>query len=423
VTRVAAVAALLVTLFATVIHAEPRRVIVREVPGADVPANAVEIRGVAAGPFDPAIWQAGKLHLLPDARSPLLTPRDGKFRNIYAPSIVQTKTGWDVYFGGWDGVTTGNDRIYRVSTPDFLTFGERRTVIEHGVFQHVCNVSVDRLPGESLAMLCTTYPDAKGLNKPAFFESTDGERWNHSLGAHVATRADVITIDGYEGYAGADVNGMNVLLHDGGVHHMYFCNFRDGGKVFRATSADGMRYAFDGVALTGVGLVNDVKKFRTRVGTGDDAADTWYLMGLHLNGDRLWYALSRDGKTFEPPPRVLCTSLGAADAHIVSVGFVVAGEQERVGRRVLGFLYGAGAAPTLDANRIFARWLQKRVVIAIGDERFEPTRAVGPDRQIVKISRAATVPLELYAEDAVTLIGRSVATPFEPGRAYELVLE
>ena len=27
---------------------------------------------------------------------------------------------------------------------DFLTFGDRRTIIEHGVFQHVCNVSADR---------------------------------------------------------------------------------------------------------------------------------------------------------------------------------------------------------------------------------------------------------------------------------------
>ena len=156
-----------------------------------------------------------------------------------------------------------------------------------------------------------------------------------------------------------------------------------------------------------------MKKFRV----GRDEA--WYLMGLHHNGDRLWYALSRDGKSFAPQ-RVLCTKLGEADAHIVSVGFVVAGEQEAAGRRVLGFLYGAGAAPVLDANRIFARWLQKRVVLTAGDELFEPSRAIGPDRQLVRLPRAANVPLEVYAEDGITLIGRSAATKFEPGKAYQL---
>jgi len=408
-----ALAALL--LLATTVFAEPRRVIVRQVPG-DVPADAIEIHGVGAGPFDPALWQAGKLHLLPDARSPLLEPREGKFRNVYAPSVVQTRGGCDVYFGGWDGAATGNDRIYRVSTRDFLSFSDRRTVIEHGAFQHVCNVSADRLADGALALLCTTYPDANGLNKPAFFASGDGERWNASPAPYAATREDVITIDGYDRYAAADVNGMNVLLYEGGKFRLYFCNFRDGGKVFRASGDDGKRYRFDGVALAGEGLVNDVKKFRV----GRDEA--WYLMGLHRNGDRLWFALSRDGRSFEPQ-RVLCTRLGDADAHIVSVGFVVAGgggDQEETGRRVLGLLYGAGAKPSLDANRIFARWLQKRVVLTAGDDAFESARAVGPDRQLLTLPRGIAAPLELYAEDGVTIIGRSGETRFEPGKAYSV---
>jgi hypothetical protein len=405
----------LLLLLITILRAEPRRVTVREVEGT-ARADAIEIRGVGAGPFDPAIWEAAKLHLLPDSRSPLLAPREGKFRNIYAPSVVQTKSGWDVYYGAWDGVPTGNDRIYRVATPDFLTFGDRRTIIEHGAFRHVCNVSADALPDGSLAMLCTALPETKGRNKPTFFASPDGERWNGSPAPHAAARDDLVTMDGYDGFGGADINGMNVLLHEDGKYRMYFCNFRDGPKVFRATSDDGRRYAFDGVALPGGALVNDVKKFRVE-GNG-----SWYLMGLHMNGDRLWYALSRDGNTFSPQ-RVLCTRLGGADAHIVSVGFVVAGGQEAAGRRVLGFLYGAGALPSLDANRIFARWLQKRVVLTAGDELFEPSTAMGPDRQIIKLTHAVNVQLELYAEDGVTLIGRSGATAFTPGRAYSITLE
>ncbi len=49
----------------------------------------VEIIGVGAGPFDPALWQAGTLNLVPDVRSPLLEPLPGKHRNIYAPSPVE----------------------------------------------------------------------------------------------------------------------------------------------------------------------------------------------------------------------------------------------------------------------------------------------------------------------------------------------
>ena len=88
---------------------------------------------------------------------------------------------------------------------------------------------------------------------------------------------DVVTIDGYDGYAAANVNGMNVLLYEDGVFRMYFGDFRDFGKVYRATSRDGRRYALDGVALDGVALdgvalaqraaVNDVKKLR--VGDGN----------------------------------------------------------------------------------------------------------------------------------------------------------
>ncbi|MBW7940051.1 MAG: hypothetical protein H3C63_14975, partial [Candidatus Omnitrophica bacterium] len=83
---------------------------VRLVPGQGEFGTA-EVMGVAAGVFDPAIWEAGDLFILPDQRSPLIAPRlTGLFRNIYAPSIVETPTGWRVFYGAWDGVPTGTDR-------------------------------------------------------------------------------------------------------------------------------------------------------------------------------------------------------------------------------------------------------------------------------------------------------------------------
>src|ERR1035438_6515538 len=74
------------------------------------PPGYLEIAGVEAGAFNPRIWQAGALNIIPDLRSPLLEPREGRFRNIYAPSAVETPDGYRVFYGAWDGVPTGNDR-------------------------------------------------------------------------------------------------------------------------------------------------------------------------------------------------------------------------------------------------------------------------------------------------------------------------
>jgi hypothetical protein len=42
---------------------------------------------------------------------------------------------------------------------------------------------------------------------------------------------------------------------------------------------------------------------------------------------------------------------------------------------------------------------------------------------MVRLPRAVKVPLELYAEDGITLIGRSESARFEPGKAYTIHVE
>lgn len=380
--------------------------------GGQAELGTIEIHGVAAGDFDPAIWRSGKLNIVPDVRSPLIAPRlRGLYRNIYAPSIVDTGDGWRVFYGAWDGVDSGNDRIYSLTTADFVDFGDRRTEIEHGAFVHVCNVSALRLPDGSYRLMCTAYPDKDGLNKPATFTSADGSAWNGSPAPYLAKQSDIITIDGYDKYAASDINGMNVILYEDltptssaaegqGVLRLYFNNFKDFGRVYRATSKDGKRFSFDGTALEFGACVNDVKKFSA-------AGKPVYLMALHMNRDKLWYSLSADGMRFDAP-RELAKNLGDADRYIVAVGWVVRSN------RVLGFLYGAGAIPELCRNRIFGRWLQKKVVFVASDgTRYEPAGALGPDRQIIKLPQGTELEgvFEVYAEDGVTLLGKS------PGRA------
>ncbi len=360
--------------------------------------GTIEIQGVAAGDFNPKFWQSGKLNILPDERAPLIEPRQGPCRNIYAPSIIDLGDSWRVFYGAWDGVPTGNDRIYSLMTKDFIDFGPRHTDIEHGAFQHVCNVSALRLADGDYRLMCTGYPDKDGLNKPVTFTSADGKTWNGSPAPYEAQQSDIISIDGYDKYSTADINGMNVILYENGVYRLYFNNFKDFGRVYRATSKDGKQFKFEGASVEFGACVNDVKKFKA-----DGRAV--YLMGLHMNGDKLWYSLSSDGMKFDAPKELLANQ-GAADRYMVAIGWVTRGN------RVLGLLYGAGAVNALNENRIFGRWLQKKVVfVASNDTRYEPSAACGPDRQIIKVPQDKEISgaFEIYAEDGVTLLGTTPA--------------
>ncbi len=362
--------------------------------------GVVELRGVSGDVFDPSIWEKGKLNWVADARHPMMEPREGAFRNIYAPSAVEVNGGWRLFYGGWDGVASGNDRIYSAMTSDWLEIKDRKTVIEHGVFQHVCNVSAVEARDGSFMLACTAYPDANGLNKPASFV------WKVGEAAREAKRSDGIMIVGYEKFAQADMNGMNVIVReDGEMMRLYFGNFRDFGKTYRASSEDGKRWTLDGKVLDGNLMVNDVKRLRVR-------GEWWYLMGLHHNGDELVYSLSRDGMKF-PPARQLFKCRGETDRFMVAMGWVVSDE------RVLGVLYGAGAKGSLDQNRIFARWLQKRVVW-VGEDgtRVEAKGARGPDR--VEFSIEGRGRFEVLQEDGETTAGTTEIIELKRGEAYSI---
>ncbi len=382
-----------------------------QVPG-QAELGYAEISGVAAGVFAPEMWEKGTLNLLPDQRSPLLAPRlSGVFRNIYAPSAVETPAGWRLFYGAWDGVNSGNDRIYSALTANFLDFADRQTVIEHGSFVHVCNVNAIS-NGAGFDLVCTAYPDSVGQNKPIFFTSPDGVNWNGSPAPYEAQPSDLMTMQGYEAFAPADMNGVNVLLKEDGQYHLYFGNFKDWGHVYRASSPDGKNFTFEGSALDVPHMVNDVKKLVV----GDKL---WYLMGLHSNGDHLWYSLSNDGMKFGSE-KVLATNLGPGDRYIVALGWVVRGN------RVLGVLYGAGEVKYLNLNRIYGRWLQTKVVFVAEDgKRYEPVASLGPDRQLIPVPKENQLnPIkghyEFFAEDGVTPMGEPIEGTIASGAVYQV---
>jgi len=381
---------------------------VSPIPG-QAPLDAIEVVGVAAGDFNPAMWQADTLNLLPDARHPLIKPHyAGLFRNIYAPSAVQTPEGWRVFFGAWDGVDTPNDRIYYVDTHDFLDFGNHHRIIDHGAFIHTCNVSAIRDKDGSYEIVCTAYPDKQGDNKPAYFTSPDGEHWNGDPAPHKATFDDLVDIEGYDKYTNADINGMNVLFRDGKNLYLYFADFHNFGHVYRATQIKGTHFQFDGPVFEGHYAVNDVKKF-----AGPDGPV--YLMGLHMNQQHLWYALSKDGMHFGKE-QTLLTHRDAADKYIVAIGWVCKDN------RLLGVLYGAGAVGSLDHNRIFGRWLQRKVVFVADDgTRYEPDEALGPNRQLIRLPEGRHKGhWEVYAEDGKTLLAGPLPADASNGHVFKL---
>ncbi len=375
--------------------------------GESLQKDSAEIRGLSAGAFNPKLWQGGKLHLVRDGRMPLIDAKKGDFRNIYAPSVVPTDHGWTVFYGGWDGTPSGNDRIYRGDVDaDFLDITNRHTVIEHNVFQHTCNVNLTRDENGAWAMMATAYPDSAGQNKPITFFSKDGEHWNGDAVPHNAIADELATVAGYANYAKADVNGVNVLLRDDNRWRMYFADFKNFGKTFRASSEDGRHFTLDGDVLDGFVAINDMKKIKLANG------ETWYLAGFHMNGDRLYYSLSQDGMKF-PPVQTLIAHAGDADRYIVAIGLVVRDD------RVLGALYGAGAAGSLDHNRIFAVWLQKKVTIESAGQTLEMSSAWGSDRQLLKLAAPIHGRLHLLSEDGETPIA-DTDVDLKPGRAYEL---
>lgn len=391
--------------------------VIRQIAG-QAELGTVEIHNVGAGEFNPDHWRAGTLNIVPDMRAPMITPRlDGVFRNIYAPSAVQIPGGWRLFYGAWDGVHTGNDRIYCVTTTDFLTFDRWQTVIENGVFIHVCNVSAVAHAQGDYHLVCTAYPVGDNLNKPAAFQVRFPEDRAESASSAGRAASEPVTaahdhlaaITGYEPFDKADMNGVNAILLEDGQYRLYFGDFKNWGHVHRASSADGKHFRYDGTCLAARMMVNDVKKFT-------HAGKPCYLMGLHANRDKLWYALSQDGMTFEPQQE-LAASVGPEDRYIVAIGWVVCDE------RLLGFVYGAGAVPGLDRNRLFARWLQKTVVFTdeAGEKR-TATAALGPDRAILSMGQAKTLSghLQILAEDARTPVSAPLAVKLTAGGVYRL---
>jgi putative Ig domain-containing protein len=389
-----------------------RSAALQEVQGAQLPAGTAEILGLSAGAFNPVAWQHNTLNWVPDVRMPTFAAQQsGAYRNIYAPWPLEQPGGWRLFYGGWDGQDVPFDQIYSTTTADFLTFGTRDHIISNGSFLNVNNVNVQQLVDGSLHMICTGGQAGNIDNFPVYFESSDGTTWNGVPEPYPAQLSDIIQIQGYAGFSTGNFNGANVLLRDNETWTLYFKDWNHLDTTYRATTNTLPIFHFQGAVLKDNGFVNDVKKITVN-------GQSWYLMGLVGIDPKqsIFYGLSNDGANF-PPVQTLFSNISQQDFYIVAVGFVTKSNQ------VLGALYGASAVPTLDQNEIFARWLQKKLLLTdSAGKSYSPQGGYGPDRQWFQLpSGSLHGTVAVYAEDGITPLA-SGSVDLAAGKSYQLVI-
>jgi hypothetical protein len=225
----------------------------------------------------------------------------------------------------------------------------------------------------------------------------------------MGTPSTLIAMNGYAGWANADVNGGNVVYEDpSGLWHLYFIDFKAFPGVYHATSSDFVHFDYVGKALGDGMVVNDWKAFSY-------GGTTFYVGAYHMNGQKVWLTV---GSSLDapPPPFVAFTNAGSADQYIVAAGLV------QDGARVLGILYGAGAVSALDQNRIFAQWLQKKVIFSNASLRWgDVERAKGPNAVHVFTADPNSIEtgrFELYDTDGTSLLYKSPVVTMRVGDTF-----
>lgn len=354
-----------------------------------------EIRNVGSEEFDPSKMSNWNF----DSRNPIISAVAGGNSNVYAPFVVDSGDGWNVYFGGWDGSSDGHDRISLTLTdPEFLDFSARRIVIDRGEMNHVNNEAVIRKPDGKWHMLYTTLPHQSATNKPCYSVSEDGVNWVPSEGNSNYR----INMMNYRNWDLADVNGSNVPFYEDGTYHFYFndFNFSATGNAFavhHATSTDLINFNYSHDVLNEPLVAQDVRRFET-------GGKPRYLMVLHVNSNELRYSVGTSPLNFTLSQNLL-TNQNAADRYIVSAGWVAKGN------RLYGVLYGAGAVASLDRNAINAKWLQKKVIFvsdATQEQLGMSVKAYGPDRLRLELNKSVhTGKYYIYDSDGTTLLYRS----------------
>eukprot|EP01084_Bolivina_argentea_P113304 201961_1 len=359
-------------------------------------ANVIQINGIGADEFNPN--KMSNWHY--EYRFPLIAAKNSGTcpKNIYAPSIVNNgATTWNIYFGGWDGVSSCHDSVSVTVTEDtFTTLNPHESQIATGNEMHVNNPNCIKINESHWNMVYTVLPLNSNLNKPGYSIATTGIDWTPNSG----NANYMIAMNNYPyNWSNANVNGGNVIYYDynNKLYHLYFIDFHQESmhSVFHATSNNLKSFIFQNIALNEpMRVVNDMKKINGN-----------YLMGLHMNTQNVWYSVSNNMSQF-PTSKVLYTNMNDEDKYITSMGWIVNDK----GNILMGSLYGASKVSALDENSIYCVWLQKQVLFINNETMWgigDASRGNGPNHVIMDTNAAqATGKFYLYDSDYVDVNNR-----------------
>jgi len=352
-------------------------------------SNTNEIRGTSASAFNPnhlAEWHF-------DVRKPLLDAP-----NIYAPSIVKDNgSNWKIFYGGWDYANSTHDNIYNVQSNDnFSTFTNKSLVVSNLPYKHANNASVIK-DNNKWKMLYTVLKDTIPNNRNTTFYGTsdNGLIWNFNYEISMSNY-NILVNNTIHTWQNADVNGSNVLFKDdAGLYHMYFINYDiPNFHVFHATSPDFINYNYVGIAQEKTMIPNDLKSFQFN-------NQKKYLLASHLNNDKIELTLSDNLNSFPVNPNKILSEDpdNPNDQYITSVGLI---SDNNI---LMGLMYGASSNSQLMDNKIYAAWLQKKVIfknnfVQWGDRE----NAYGPDTTLLYLdSQVETGKFYIYDEGTGTI--------------------
>jgi len=256
--------------------------------------SRITVNGVTAGPFDPSKvsnWQY-------DSRFPMIPSKGGGTcnQNIYNANAVKSGGAWNVYFGGWDGVSCHDEISVTVTLDRFQSFNPHAKQIEHGSVKHVNNPSAIKVNDTLWAMVYTQ--GSAGMNKPGISTSQNGVTWSPRSGGLTSA---LVTMEGFSAFSDADINGGNVIYYDKArdALHLYFVDFKQlrNHSVFHAISSGiSTHFTYTGVALAEPQrVVNDLAYI-----------NSWYVMTMHSNGPHTFYSASKSLDSF-PASKLLFT--------------------------------------------------------------------------------------------------------------------
>jgi len=364
--------------------------------------NKIQITGdIGPGAFNPNKLNNWNY----DERGALFEP-SGTYRNVYSTQAVYLGgSTWRLYYHGYDLSSDGvYDRIYTTVTYDnWGTFDTRYMIVNHGDFWNVGNECVVWLSANEwyMSYTCGIIDGQQTTDKTGYSTSTDGANWTPSQGDYDY----MFTVTGYPDWANGQYNGVNPIIKVGNTWHYYFMDSRYNDGVEHATSTNFVNYTWQNEACVWGVAMNDIRALSF-------GGTTYYPACYHTNSNKLYMTCGTSLTNLGDPVQIIELS---ANEYMPTCCWV------QDGSKIIGILYGHTTDPDLWDNRIYAQWLQKKLVFSNASVSWEDEFSLSPSIERLDMNAGYDVEtgtLKVYDTDGTTLLWTSPTFSMREGDVY-----